>query len=82
MSEQHCPTCTCARRAPVQSTRRIRGPGTVSWEEHLEAYSGYAAIYGSGQSAERLAERGGFSYEELQVFLKHDPVTWKPRDGK
>jgi hypothetical protein len=84
-SEPHCPTCICGKRAPVQgdygsgrATAR-RGPGSITWAEHLDAWSGYAAKYGHGQSAERLAERGGFSYGELIIFLGHEPKTWEPR---
>lgn len=36
----HCPTCICGRRAPVQADeRRGKGPGSVAWEEHLQAWS-------------------------------------------
>lgn len=92
--EKHCPTCICGRRAPVQGDERERrnpsrafpgrvgvlgrGPGTISWEEHLLAWSGYAARYGADQSAERLAERGGFGYGELIQFLGCEPTTWRP----
>lgn len=82
---KHCPTCICGRRAPVQSDegkpkdQQKRGPGTIAWIEHLTAWSAYAAKYGTGQSAERLAERGGFGYGELIMFLGHEPTTWEPR---
>lgn len=83
MSEKHCETCICGRRAPVQGdhkgTTPGRGPGTVSWAEHLLAWSGYARESGRGQSAERMAERGGFSYYELTLYLGHEPTTWAPR---
>lgn len=75
--EPHCATCICGRRAPVQRDDE-HGPGTVSWEEHLLAYSDYARRYGTSQSAERLAERGGFSFSELTDHLKREPTTWKP----
>lgn len=88
MSEEatpHCSTCICGRRAPVQRSpwdrenhRPGRGPGTISWAEHCLAWSGYASQY-PGQSAERMAQRGGFSYEELITFLGHEPKTWEPR---
>lgn len=73
-------------RAPVQGDSRLpkgqpgREPGSISWAEHLEAYTDYAKRYGSSQTAERLAERGGFGYRELQDHLGHAPVTWVPRD--
>lgn len=74
------------RLAPVQGEYTNRKglpgefPGTISWEEHLQAYKDYKKRYpGSAklQSAERLAERGGFSYGELIDHLKRDPLTWK-----
>jgi hypothetical protein len=50
--------------------------GTISWEEHEEAWRAYDAKYRCGQSAERIAERAGFSYSELRMFLGHEPRTW------
>lgn len=52
--------------------------GTVSWKEHYEAYASYSKKYGKSQSADRIAERGGFSYGELVLFLGREPETWKP----
>jgi len=79
----NCPTCVCGRRAPVQADHVGRsgdgsGPGTISWAEHEQAWRKYAGRHGAGQSAERIAERGGFGYAELQLFLGHDPETWTP----
>ena len=76
-----------ARRAPVQGDdgwhlgRKpgLHQPGTISWEEHLLAYEDYAERYGRDQSAERLAERGGFGYDELVDHLGRAPATWRPR---
>ncbi len=79
----HCPTCICGRRAPVQAdgykAPNGKGPGTISWEEHLLAWGAYSHEYGVQQSAERIAERGGFSYGELKLFLHKEPETWQPR---
>lgn len=83
-TDKHCDTCICGKRAPVQSnrfengTQRKVGPGTIAWAEHLEAYSAYSSQYGTSQSAGRLAERGGFGYNELTDFLGHEPTTWEP----
>lgn len=55
------------------------GPGTISWAEHLQAWNGYAARYSGDQSAERIAERGGFDWLELKEYLGHEPATWEPR---
>lgn len=62
------------RRAPVQGERgggaRVGHPaGTVPWSTHLAAWEGYAAAGHGSQSAERIAERSGFSYSELQCAL-------------
>jgi len=85
-AEPHCPTCICGKRAPVQGDGghpkdRKHGPGSIAWAEHLQAWSAYAARYGEGQSAERMAERGGFGYGELQELLGREPETWEPRAG-
>ena len=32
-----------------------------------------------GQSAERIAERGGFGYWEITELLGREPNTWEPR---
>ncbi len=72
-------------RAPVQGEthdpqgRRVHRPsGTISWEEHVCAWNVYAEKYGTGQSAQRIADRGGFSWYELIALLGHDPLTWEP----
>jgi len=78
------------RRAPVQGSgnwhlpkndlRRVgaQAPGTVAWSEHEEAWIEYARMYGKSQSAERIAERGGFSHQELSDLLDREPSTWRP----
>lgn len=78
--EKHCPTCICGRRAPVQGEigrHAKRGPGTITWDEHLRAWSVYAACGHGDQSAERIAERGGFGYDELTRLLGREPQTWE-----
>ena len=85
--EKHCPTCICGMRAPVQAetttAQRIahitgKPAGSVTWQEHLQAWSEYAARY-PGQSAEVIAGRGGFGYYEMTEYLGHEPTTWEPR---
>ena len=44
------------------------GGGRITWEAHLKAYKEYAEQYGSPQSAETVAERGGFEASELDEF--------------
>lgn len=74
-----------AERAPVN------GPpfGTIAWTEHEEVWRFYAGQYGTGQSAKRIAERGGFGLSEIVSFLGEMPTTWeadgrtsKPRRGR
>jgi len=69
------------RRVPVQADRNLLPgvhfpPGTVSWDEHVEAWNGYAKHFGRDQDAERIAARGGFSFVELCAFLGRPPATW------
>ncbi len=80
-------------RAPLQSSRfeyrpggtrddQPDGPdhpaGTISWDEHKKAWDAYAKQYGNGQSAERMAERGGFAWYEISALLGHEPTTYEP----
>lgn len=44
-----------------------RGVGACSWSDAERAYAVYSQKY-SGQSLERLAERGGFSRDELDEY--------------
>lgn len=53
------------KRAPVQ---RYHGK-TIPWRVHGLAWEAYAKKYGSSQSAERIAERGGFGVGEMDEFL-------------
>lgn len=41
----------------------------IKWEAHVKAYEKYAEQYGRSQSAERIAERGGFGDCELDEFF-------------
>jgi hypothetical protein len=71
------------RRAPVQSEKWKRDKshkpnGTIAWWEHARAWEAYNERF-PGQSAERMAERGGFSWGELKMFLGHEPTTWLPQ---
>lgn len=50
------------RRFPMQ-----RGP-SIPWSLAEVIYAGYAAMYGKSQTLERLAERGGFSWREVDVL--------------
>lgn len=69
-----------ARRAPVQAERDNGKPaGTVPWETHEKAAKAYNAL-GHRQTAEKLAERSGFSYSELACLLAgDDPFAYDGR---
>jgi len=58
---------------------KANSPGTIAWEEHLEVYAVYSKKYGTQQSAERLAARGGFGKLEAESLLGHPLRTWEPR---
>jgi hypothetical protein len=54
---------------PIQGDRN-RSAGHVPWSVATAAYATYSRLYGTGQSLERLAERGGFSWSELVWLLQ------------
>lgn len=70
-----------ACRAPVQGSDNWRRgglsspayglmpAGSVSWQVHEQAWREYARAGHGDQSAKRIAERGGFSYREIQCCL-------------
>lgn len=47
-----------------------------SWDEHIEAWEGYYRAGFTSQPAERIAERGGFGWDELVRFLGREPLTF------
>lgn len=56
MSEKHCPTCVCSKRAPAQAdhfrTPNGRGPGTIAFE--LTLYLGHdPTTWASAAASER-----------------------------
>ena len=59
------------RMFPLQTERGVARPGplAIPWELAEEAYRAYAQRYGREQSLERLAERGGFAWSEMDRFL-------------
>lgn len=100
-----CPTCQEERRAPTlrgfygrhsDPAKDLPGgrEGWVPWAIHIDAWKGYAEAGHGDQSAERVAERGGFGYREIQCAIarhynacigglckiEHPPVPgWEPR---
>lgn len=68
------------RRAPMQASPFAgKQAGTIAWSEHLKIWKLYAAKWGSYQSAERIAARGGFAFGEATELLGYEPTTWKRR---
>jgi len=51
-------------RFPMQD-----GP-SIDWQAAQEVYKIYSCLYGTDQSCVRLAERGGFGWGEIPLFLK------------
>lgn len=60
-------TTRLKKSVPFQGDGQTKA-GLITFEAHLRAFGVYSALYGSGQSAERLAQRGGFGVYELDVF--------------
>lgn len=58
---------------PVMSSMKNPGPTQIPWDVAEKAYAVYRVRYGTQQSLERLAERGGFSTGELDSFYP----TWR-----
>lgn len=50
---------------PLQTDREPSGPRQIPWSVAEIAYGRYSKIYGSDQSLEHLAQRGGFSWGEM-----------------
>ena len=44
----------------------------IPWDEHIEIWNHY---YGSSQTAERIAERGGFGIREAAKYYKMNPIV-------
>jgi hypothetical protein len=66
------------RRVPLQATKDVGPAGTITWAEHVEIWEAYARRHGRSQSAERIAERGGFGQGEAGTFLGREPRTFQP----
>lgn len=47
-----------------------RKRGWITWAEAESVYADYAYLYGTSQSLERLAQRGGFGRAEIDVIRK------------
>ncbi len=63
------------RQAPVQLAytgmySNIEQPLTIPWWLHELVYAGYFKQFGNAQTAERLAERGGFECYEALTLLR------------
>lgn len=58
------------RMFPLQAAGRDEKPGPrqIPWSIAEQAYGSYSAQYGDRQSLERLAQRGGFSPGEMDMF--------------
>lgn len=72
MPEVHSP-----KMFPIQIPykRAAPHPLQIPWDVAELAYSVYSARFGRGQSLERIAERGGFSPNEMDDFVPN----WRDR---
>lgn len=71
-------TMSAERRFPLQTSRDKSvkaGPLSIPWCIAEIAYAEYARRYGKSQSLERLAERGGFGWCEMDMLYPE----WRER---
>lgn len=55
---------------PLQTQRDCQpGPRQIPWSVAEIAYGEYSRLYGSSQTLERLAERGGFRWGEMDSLF-------------
>ncbi len=55
-------------------TNERLGRSEIPWWLAEEAYAYYSMVYGTRQSLERLAERGGFGRYELLMLLRREKL--------
>lgn len=70
------------KRCPIigdYDRRKSEPYGSVPWDIAVIAHKAYVAKYGNIQSLERIAERGGFGYEEMDEFCPGWREHFKPR---
>lgn len=67
-----------ARRFPVMTGKYGGGQRFIPWSIAEEAYAGYSGEQGTGQSLERLAERGGFHEHEMDAYVP----DWRERTSE
>ena len=54
---------------PLQPSAGALGPIKIPWEIAEEAYGAYCREVGNNQSLERIAQRGGFYWDEMDWLL-------------
>ena len=47
----------------------INSPIDIDWETAEKIYDLYSKLYGTSQSLERIAERGGFGWDEVENII-------------
>jgi hypothetical protein len=57
------------KRFPMQAGQGCPGP-TIDWQAAEEIYKMYSKLYGTSQSLEMLADRGGFGWSEVEIITK------------
>ena len=49
----------------------------VTWKEGEQFYHLYAERYGTEQSIETIARRGGFGHSEIELFVRERQEIWR-----
>lgn len=63
------PTLKLTEKAPMNARFPIQGGLTISWAAAEEAYRGYSRLYGTSQTLECIADRGGFGLMEFVCLV-------------
>jgi len=65
----------CAKPFPMQG-----GP-SIPWDLAENIYAAYAALFGTAQSIERMAQRGGFGWAEVETIGKDLKRKFRAPEG-
>lgn len=68
-------------KQPIRWFRMQHGPH-IPWEVAEVLYAGYASAYGTSQTIERMNERGGFGWGEVQGIMKDRPAVVRAMQDK
>lgn len=48
----------------------LNSPIDIDWKTAEKIYELYSKLYGTSQTLERIAERGGFGWDEVELIIQ------------